>query len=135
VKPRSGRCRHGNAVCSQCVTITDAGKRMSDLINLKVVCQPWDTLVNGWMAFRLADGGSDNVVYDTREDAINHQPDERYAAYFCMRNALGGANPRDCQLFLDMHRHVYEAGGHFTEPMIMTTRGHDILTGRIEPNA
>jgi len=127
------------AVCSQCVVITDAAKRMSDYINLKIVSQPWEVLKNSWMAFRLADGSSDGVLYDTRTDAINHQLHETMCAYFCMRNALGGANARDCQLFLDVHRQVYDAGGHFTEPqspqLIMSTLGHDKMTGRVDRNA
>jgi hypothetical protein len=136
VKQRTALCaKHGYAVCSKCIVVTDAARRMSDRINLWVIGQPWDVLKNSWVAFRLNDGGTDGVLYDTREAAIRHQPDERYAAYFCMRNALGGANARDCQIFLDVHRHVYDAGGRFVDPMIMTTRGHDILSGRVDPHA
>jgi hypothetical protein len=135
VKQRSGLCRHGFRVCSQCVVITDAARRMSDRINLWIVAQPWDVLKNSWVAIRLANGGTDGVLYDTRQDAISHQLDERHCAYFSFRTALGGVNARDCQLFLDVHRQVYDAGGHFTEPMIMSTRGHDIMSGRVDPYA
>jgi len=105
------------AVCSTCIVITDAARRMSDNINARVVFTTWDQLCNAWMAFKLSDGSSDGVLYDTRDDAVNHQLHERMCAYFYMRNALGGTNPRDCQLFLDMHRNVYDNGGHFTDPL------------------
>jgi hypothetical protein len=138
-RERSAYCRHGFIVCSKCVTITDAAKRMSDRINLMVMSHPWDTLCNSWMAFKLADGNSDGVLYDTRQDAIKHQLHETMCAYFHMRNGMGGANARDCQLFLNVHRQVYDAGGRFTDPqapsLIMSTRGHDIMSGRVNPSA
>jgi hypothetical protein len=112
---------------------------MSDRINLMVLSHPWDTLCNSWMAFKLADGDSDGVLYDTRQDAIRHQLHETMCAYFHMRNGMGGANVRDCQLFLNVHRQVYDAGGRFTDPqspsIIMSTRGHDIMSGRVNPSA
>lgn len=131
------RCKHGYAVCSVCAVITDDAKRMCDRINLLVISHPWDTICNSCVAFKLEDGNSDGVLYDTWADARDHQLDPRRVAIFFMRNAMGGANYRDCQIFLDLHRHVYEQGGDFTEPaassMILSTRGHDIMRGRVNP--
>jgi len=139
VQRRSATCRHGYVVCSQCIEVTDAARRMADYINVKVVSQPWDAICNGWLAIRLADGSCDGVLYDTRQDAIRHQLHEQLCAYFCMRNALGGANPRDCQIYLNIHRHAYDNGGRLAEPeapsFIMSVRGHDIMTGRVDRNA
>lgn len=136
---RNSRCKHGYVVCSRCVVITDAAKRMSDRLNLMLIAQPWEILKTSWMAFKLADGDSDGVLYDTREDAIKHQLHENLCAYFFMRTALGGVTARDCQLFLDVHRQVYDAGGRLTEPrtpqVIMSTYGHDVMTGRVKPSA
>jgi hypothetical protein len=118
MQQRSAKCHHGYVVCSKCVVITDAAKRMADRLNLM---------------------DSDGVLYDTRQDAIDHQLHENLCAYFFMRTALGGVNLRDCQLFLNIHRQVYDAGGRFSEPrtpqFIMSSWGHDKLTGRVNPSA
>lgn len=139
MQTRSAKCRHGYVVCSQCVVITDAAKRMHERINLMLIAQPWEVLKTSWMAFKLEDGDSDGVLYDTREDAIKHQLHENLCAYFFLRTALGGVPLRDCQLFLNIHRQVYDAGGRFTEPrtpqFIMSSWGHDKLTGRVNPSA
>lgn len=94
------------------------------------------------MAFRLQDGTSDGNLYDTKKDAIRHVGDYKYWAFFCFRNALGGANPKDCQLFLDMHRHAYENNGQLTDPddihggpdTIIPTRQYDAIFGRVRPS-
>jgi hypothetical protein len=128
------RCKHGNQVCSQCVVVTDAAKRMSDTINGRLSFSKDWGIRTAWMAFRLSDGGSDNVVYDTRLDAISHQLHENLCAYFCFRNAMGGTNARDCQIFLDLHRAAYDSNMRLSEPqapvMIMPTPYHDYRTGR-----
>jgi hypothetical protein len=138
VENRRSTCRHGRQVCSECVVITDAAKRMSDAINLHIVCQPWDALKDSWLAFALMDGSSKGEVYDTYQDAIRHNDPKRYAI-FAFRNAMGGANARDCQLFLEMGRAAADAGIDWSEPkqnrsqLIIPTRTHDILTRRIRP--
>ena len=133
------KCRHNLAVCSRCVIVTDAAKRMSDLINLKVVCHTWEELVNGYMAFRLDDGGSDNVLYESKEQAVRHTDETRHA-YFCFRQGMGGANPKDCQIFLDVNRAAHEAGVPLSNPetrrqpsLILSTWGYDVLSGRADP--
>lgn len=111
---------------------------MADVINLRVSFTQWDELIHGWMAFKLEDGSSDGVLYDTRADAVNHQLHETLCAYFCMRNAQGGVTPKDCQLFLNVHRQIYDSGGRLADSpvdVIMSTRGYDILMGRIDPYA
>jgi hypothetical protein len=112
---------------------------MADRVNLMLIAQPWEILNTSWMAFKLEDGDSDGVLYDTRQDAIKHQLDEKLCAYFFMRTALGGVPVRDCQLFLDIHRHTYDNGRYMAEPsspqLIMSTWGHDKLTGRVNPSA
>jgi hypothetical protein len=132
------KCVHGNVVCSRCVTVTDAARRMADQINARVAFTPWDTLIGSWMIFRLVDGGTDGVLYDSRADAAKHTF-YRHHAIFCMRNAQGGVSAKDCQLYLDVHRQVYEAGGDFREPeapqIIISTRGYDIMTGKVNPRA
>lgn len=136
---RSATCRHGNVVCYMCgPVVTDAARRMAGEINVRVVCTPWDQLIRSWMAFRLSDGSSDGTLYDTRADAVRHQLHETLCAYFCMRQAQNGVRPKDCQLFLDVHRQIYDAGGRMADApqdILISTRGYDIMMGRIDPYA
>jgi hypothetical protein len=133
------RCKHNLVICSRCVIVTDSAKRMSDHINGMITAHAshlWD-LKNSYMAFRLEDGWSDGALYDTKQDAIRHTDHKKFA-YFCFRNAMGGANPKDCQIFLNIHRHAYEHGGQLADPdranggpdHIMSTAVHDRLSNR-----
>jgi hypothetical protein len=131
---RSGFCDHGLKICDKCIIVDDAAKRMSGIINGYVAFVPlWD-LRTKWVAIRLLDGGSDGVLYDSRDDAINHQLDERLCAYVCMGGMLNGANPLDCAIFLEVHRQAYDSGMQFHEPeapqLIMPTMEYDWITGR-----
>jgi hypothetical protein len=122
-------CRHKLAICPECIIVTDAGKRMSDVVNgLLTFNKPWEIRYK-WMAFALSDGHSDNVLYDTRQDAIDHQLDERFFAYVCFMSLLGGATPKDCEIYLEVHRQAYDSGMRLHEPdapqMIMSTKEYD----------
>lgn len=126
-------CRHGLASCERCVVVTDAAKRMSELINLLILCQPWDALIHGCLAFRLDDGTSDNVLYPNRQEALKYQL--RPCAVFHFRNSPGGVNPKDCQIFLNISRMAYENDRvAWTDPaspdLIMSQRGYDYLSGK-----
>lgn len=133
----NGRCaRHGMAVCSICVEVTDAGRRMSDLVNAMITFKTFEELSRGWMAIKLQDGDSDCVLYDTRAQAVKHVSNSKYYAFICMRQCMQGMDARDAQIYLNMCRHVYENGGDFTEPqsdLIMSQRGYDIMSGRTNP--
>jgi hypothetical protein len=136
-RQRNPLCVHGYAVCSKCSVITDAAKRMSEGLGLLVISHPWDTICNTWVAIRLLDGSVITTMYETWEDAAARY-DSRYYAIFFMRNALGGCPARDCQIYLDMRRHVSEKGGKWVVPAqshIVSTRSHDIITGRVNPRA
>jgi hypothetical protein len=134
------KCKHGNVVCSMCVEITDAARRMADQVNAQITFRnSWD-LRNCYMAFRLEDGSTDGVLYDSKQDAMRFT-DEQYHAYFCFRQGIGGISPLDCQVFLDVHRWAYENGMRLNDPdlrhspeIIVSNRGYDIMTGRMSPN-
>jgi hypothetical protein len=127
-------CRHGQAICPECIAIGDAAKRMSNIINALITFTPVWELRTKWLAIRLQDGGYDGTLYDTREDAIRHQLDERFCAYVCMAGLIQGAKPLDCAIFLEYHRQAYDAGMRLHEPeapqLIMPTSLYDRLTGR-----
>jgi hypothetical protein len=127
-KVSEARCQHGLVICSKCVVITDAARRMSDAINARITFGSWE-IRNCWMAFRLQDGSTDGNLYDTKADAIRHVSNYKYWAFFCFRNAMQGAKPFDCQIFLDLHRHAYENGGQLTDPDARHPNNPRIMTG------
>lgn len=96
--------------------LIDAGKRASDIANLYITFMDQWELRSKWLAFRLNDGSSDGVLYDTRKDAVKHQFDERRCAYFSFRNCLGGTNARDMAIFLNFCREAYDAGFRLIDP-------------------
>jgi hypothetical protein len=107
---------------------------MADVINSLVTFNPVWHLRECWIAIRLADGGFDGNLYATREEAIKHQPDERFCAYVWMGNMIQGAKPLDCAIFLEFHRQAYDAGMRLHEPeapsLIVPTKAYDYMTGR-----
>jgi hypothetical protein len=133
------RCRHNLEICSRCVVITDAAKRMADAINLMVTFKTWEEVCNGYMAFRLSDGSTNMVLYDSHTDAARHT-DEKQHGYFCLRNGMGGANAKDCQILLNVWRAAADAGIPMAEPnvrrqpnLIISTWGYDVMSGRVDP--
>jgi hypothetical protein len=111
----------------------DAAKRASDEINLHLAANGWATIQNCWVAIRLSDGGSDHVLYDTKQDAVRHQFWEFQCAYICLRSLVQGADAREMAIILRFHREAYEAGFRLPDPdaknggpdLLMTTREHD----------
>jgi len=52
--------------------LKEAGRRISDVLNQKLT-DGGLTPVGRWLAFRLDDGSSDKVLYDTYGAAVEHQ--------------------------------------------------------------
>jgi len=92
---------------SELYALKEAGKRMSDILNLALVIHG-PAITGRWMAFKLADGSGDNVVYDTRADAISHQFHETLAHYEQMRPK--GWSADECAMTLHYARAAYDAG-------------------------
>lgn len=133
-KSRVPLCRHKLAICPDCIIVTDAAKRMADIINGLVTFTEIWALRTKWLAIRLADGGYDGTLYDSREDAIRHQLDERFCAYVAMESMLQGAKPLDCAIYLEYHRQAYDAGMRLHEPeapqLIVATSSYDWYRNR-----
>lgn len=91
--------------------ITDAAKKMSDIVNGQVVAQPFEVIIRSFMAFKMADGSSDGVLYGSRQTAIDHQLSPNECLYISMRSAPGGMMPLEAQTLLDYYRMQYDAGG------------------------
>lgn len=92
---------------SELYALKEAGKRMADILNLALIAHG-PAVTGKWMAFTLADGRGDSVVYDTRPDAIRHQFHETLAHYEQMRPK--GWSADECALTLMYARAAYNAG-------------------------
>ena len=111
------KCKHGRQLCSECLFVTDAAKRARDIINSYTAYVPYEQRVRSWVALRLADGGSDGVLYDSKREAVRHQPDEFLCAYFSYRGAPNGfASVKDAAIWLEYHRQAYDAGFRTPDP-------------------
>jgi hypothetical protein len=117
---------------------SDAAKRASDIINSYRTFVPWDELKTKWLAIRLSDGGYDGNLYDSKRDAVRHQLDEFLCAYVCFKNLIGGARPKEMELFLKFNRDAYDAGFRLPDPddqfggrdVLMTTALRDFYRGQ-----
>jgi hypothetical protein len=90
--------------------LTDAGKRASEIVTMHAIAGS----AGKWVALRLIDGGSDNVLYDTRADAIRHQFYEEYCAYVMVQPC--GMTAREGSEWLALNRSLYDAGWHLADP-------------------
>lgn len=94
----------------------NAAKRLSGIINSLVVIYPIDQLIHSWIAVRLSDGGYDGTLYDTRQDAVRHQPHEQQCAYLNLAPVMGGMEVQAAYAILKFHRDAYDAGMTFIDP-------------------
>ena len=95
---------------------SDAAKRISDAYNLHLTAgaafvRPgsMNPNVGRFLAFRLADGGSDGVLYDSYRDAVRHQHhDEKWRMYCRIVPHSMSVCSAESQLYI--HRLFYERG-------------------------
>jgi len=115
---RAPRCgAHGNIVCSVCIVADDAAKRCWEQVKNVAHHTTWDERVNAFLAIKLADGSTDGTLYETKQAAVRHVPDERWYAFFAFRTAPNGfASPKEAAVFLAYHRMVYDQGGRLPDP-------------------
>lgn len=95
---------------------SDAARRMADIVNGYLVAIPWEQLCRQFLAVRLADGGSDGVLYDSRRDAVRHQLHEQLCCYVAFRNIAAGISPREAEAFIGWNRAAYDAGFRLPDP-------------------
>jgi hypothetical protein len=86
---------------------SDAAKRIYDIYGLHRIADPIGNL-GKWIAVAISDGTSDNVLYDSRIDAIRHQHhNEFYYAYIqIVPNTMSIC---DAEIFLSGVRKTYDA--------------------------
>lgn len=92
---------------------SDAAKRISDTYNLHRVAKGHDA-IGYWFACALQDGTSDNVLYDSKPDAISHQHNrENY--YTFIQIVPTGMSICDAAIMLDVARRIYDKGGRMSD--------------------
>jgi hypothetical protein len=132
-------CGHGRKVCADCVVVTDAARRAYDIVASFVHFVPFEQRVRSWLALRLADGGYDGTLYESRREAVRHQSDEKLCAYFTYRGAPNGfSSQKDAQLYLDYYRMAYDQGFRLPDPddrsggpeLIMPTARETVMAQR-----
>lgn len=86
---------------------TDAAKRIADTYMMHRMADPIGN-IGKWFAVAIADGTTDNTLYDTRLDAITHQHhNEFYYAY--VQVVPSQMTICDAEIFLSGIRKTYEA--------------------------
>lgn len=93
--------------------LLDAGKRASEIITLHLLAD-YEHAIGSWVAIRLSDGGSDNVLYDTRDDAIKHQLHEFQCCY--VNIPPDGMTIKDAMSYIASNRKLVASGMRMTDP-------------------
>lgn len=110
---------------------SDAAKRMADNVNMHYAANElgaWDA-VGKWIAYKLEDGSSDQVAYDTMADAVRHT-DEMTHQYV----RLNGMRMDYCeaQALMEVHRRARLAGFPQADPNHRSGGKQMLLSNRIE---
>lgn len=99
---------------------SDAAARMADTMNLHAIARS-----RGWAVFALADGRSDNVPYETRDDAVRSVLWDR-DRYLFLQILSGGVNdPAEMQGCLDYARMLQQLGARLPDPRDFHAPDHD----------
>ena len=92
----------------------DAAKRFADNVNMHYRAIGWDA-VGKFCAVALQDGRSDNVLYDSKPDAIRHQHhNEQWYAFIKIVPSM--MDYCEAQVLIDFHRKAYDAGFRLVDP-------------------
>ena len=91
----------------------DAARRCADTIT-GLLAEHKENAFGKWVAVRLSDGGTDGIMYDTKQEAVRFQIHEMLCAYVCI---LPTGMPIDDALdFLRINRKLYAAGMRISDP-------------------
>jgi hypothetical protein len=106
----------GNLVCRH-MPLSDAGRRMAEIVNNVRTAADWDDVKSGWMAFKLEDGSCDGTVYDSKSDAVWYMRNKA-AKYFylSLRQCMHGLKPDEATRILAMTRVQSERGRYHPTP-------------------
>lgn len=113
------------------LTSEDDAKRFYASLGIHYLALSMDEIIAlRFVAIRLADGGSDNTAYETRQQAIDHQPGDRNR-YAYMVIPAGQPSVTDCDVLLWYARTCYDRGyrpdtSHEGAGLILPTRREDL---------
>lgn len=91
---------------------SDAARRCADRVNLARIAG----CTAMWVAIRLADGGSDGQVYDSRPAAIAHQSRPDLCTY--VQIPPDGMQDHEAQALLDYWRALHDGGVRDDDPAL-----------------
>lgn len=120
--------------------LIEAGRRMADALNEQITSRDFDEIKMSFMAFKIADGSTDGVLYPSKTKAAQYQKGGEYTCYYAaLRNMLGGANYRDCAIMIKFARDAYQSGFRLIDPehrwggpdIAVNTATHDVALKRI----
>jgi hypothetical protein len=87
---------------------SDAAKRVADVYTLHRIAAPYENL-GKWIAVSIQDGRSDNVLYDSKYDAVRHQHhNELWYAFLPI--GMHDVTVCDAEIFLRIHRKMFDKG-------------------------
>lgn len=93
---------------------SDAAKRLADTYNLHRIALGLDA-VGKWFAASLAEGRSDDVLYDSKLDCVVHQKhNEKY--YTFIKIVPAGMKTCEAEVMLKTARTMYDKGMRMTDP-------------------
>lgn len=105
---------HSQWCPSKAFNHSDAAQRVSDTYNLHRIADPHGS-IRKWYAAALSDGRSDNVLYESKRDAVRHQHhNEQWYAF--IRIGPAQMTPCEAEVFLATARKIYDAGGRMPDP-------------------
>lgn len=92
---------------------SDASKRIADTYCLHRLADPYGC-IGSWIACSLEDGSSDNVLYDSKPDAIKHQHhNENWFTFIQIVPAM--MTPCEAEVMLRTARMIYAADGRMSD--------------------
>jgi hypothetical protein len=99
---------------------SDAAKRVSDTYRLHRLADHFGS-IGKWFAASLATGQGDNVLYDSKDDAVSHQHhNEEYFAF--VQIVPSDMTVCDAETYLKVQKRLREKGIRVTDPKEMIPR-------------
>lgn len=93
---------------------SDAAKRLADTYNLHRMALDLDA-VGKWFAVSLAEGRSDNVLYDSKVDCVRHQHHNE-SLYAFIKIAPPTMDACEAEVMLRTNRSLYDNGMRMADP-------------------
>lgn len=102
---------------------TDAAQRIVDAVNVALIAnKDVFTNVDKWMAFKLEDGKTNHVIYDSKQDAVKDKKG-RSKDYCYIKLDPTGITLKHAMHFLKINRH----------PLIDTTAPEHVINPALYP--